>query len=169
MSQLDRRHVLKSLVGGAAVAGVSHAISKEALADTESSALRERAVRHYCWVLAQQSGRPRTQHPIDFWCGPFAPICYENYLPPQMGRGLIAYEDFPHPIDAENKALEAFNETAKFYGRDWLDPETLDYFAIKPAVGSKDFPFIFSSLVGEKNTPARTALLAIDSPLGEFG
>jgi hypothetical protein len=169
MSLIDRRRILTSLAGGAAIASASHAISKEAFADTESSALRERAVRHYCWVLAQQGVRTRTQHPIDFWCGPFAPIRYENYLPPQMGRGLIAYEDFPHPIDTENKAIEAFKETAKFYDRDWLDPETLDYFAVKPAVGSKDFPFIFSSLVGEKNTPARTALLAIDSPLGEFG
>jgi len=169
MTQPDRRRVLTSLAGGAAVAGIASAISKEAFSELELSALGERAVRHYAWIFAQQGGGPHTQQSIDFWCGPFAPLRYENYLPPQIGRGLIAYEDFPHPIDTENKALEAFNETTKFYGRDWLDPETLDYFAVKPVVGSKDFPFIFSSLVGEKNTPARTALLAIDSPLGEFG
>jgi hypothetical protein len=169
MSRIDRRRVLTSLAGGAAVAGIASAISKEAFAESELSALGERAVRHYAWIFAQQGGGPRTQQSIDFWCGPFAPIRYENYLPPEIGRGLIAYEDFPQPIDAESKAIEAFNETAKFYGRDWLNPETLDYFAVKPANGSKDFQFIFPSLVGEKNTRARTAMLAIDSPLGEFG
>jgi hypothetical protein len=168
MNRLDRRRVLTSLAGGAAVAGVSHALSKKAFADSESGVLRERAVRHYCWVLAQQRSRTHTQHPIDYWCGLFGPIRHENYLPPQIARGLIAYEDFPYPIDSENRAIEAFNQTAKFYDRNWLDPETLDRLAVKPVAGSNDFQFIFSSFVGKNSRHPRTALLAVDSPLGEF-
>lgn len=167
MTKLDRRGVLASLAGGAAVASIVPAISIEA--DSESGVLRERAERHYCWVLAQQGGRPGTPHAIEFCSGPWATIRYENYLPPQIARVLIAYEDFPHPIDTEEKALEAFKETAKFYGRDWLDPETVDYLAVKPANGSKDFQFILSSFVGnKKNTSPRTALLGIDSVLSDL-
>ena len=168
MSHIDRRRVLTSLAGGAAVAGISQVITKETSAGPASDVLRESAERHYCWVLAQQGGLTRTPHAIEFCSGPWANIRYENYLPPQIARVLIAYEDFPHPIDTEKKALEAFNETAKFYGRDWLDPETVDYFAVKPAIGSKDFQFILSSFVGNKNTSPRTALLAIDSVLNGF-
>lgn len=168
MNHIDRRRVLTSLAGSAAGASILPAISKEALADSESGVLRERAERHFCWVLAKQSGLPGTPHAVEFCSGPWATIRYENYLPPQIARVLIAYEDFPHPVDTETKALEAFKETAKFYGRDWLNPETIDYFAVKPAIGSKDFQFTLSSFVGKKNTSPRTALLAIDSVLSGF-
>lgn len=168
MTRLDRRRVLTSLAGGVAVAGIIPAISEAAFADSESGVLRERAERHYCWLLAQQGGRLGIPHAVEFCSGPWATIRYENYLPPQIARVLIAYEDFLHPIDTETKALEAFKETAKFYGRDWLDPETVDYFAVKPAIGSKDFQFILSSFVGKKNTSPRTALLATDSLLSGF-
>ena len=116
----------------------------------KTGTLQERAKRHYCWVLAQRGGRTRTQRRIDFWCGLSAPIRYENYLAPQIARGVIAYKNFPHPIDSENRAIEAFNETAKFFDRDRLDAETLDYLAVEPADGSKDFQFNLSSSVGGK-------------------
>jgi len=162
MTQLDRRHVLTSLAGGAAVAGVSHAMSNEAFAASESGALCERE-RHYCWYLAQQGGRTCTQHAIDFWSMPWAYVRYEDYLPPQIARGLIAYEDFPRPIDNSAKALEAFVKAFTFYDRDWLEPAILDRFTVEPAIESKDFQSILTSFVGEKGTSNRTALLAIDS------
>jgi hypothetical protein len=151
MTQLDRRRVLTSLAGGAAVAGVTHAISKGALSAPVSDAAGERAERHYSWYLAQQGGRAHGQHAIDFWSAPWAVVRYENYLPPQIARALIAYEDFPRPIDSTDKALEAFIEASKFYGRDWLDPATLDRFIVEPNIGSKDFQSILTSFVGEKD------------------
>ena len=162
MTQLDRRRVLTTLGGGAAVAGVSYAISKDAFAASESDALHECA-GHYCWYLAQQGGRPPRQRAIEFWTGPFAAIRYENYLPPQIGRTFIAYENFPEPIDSADKALEAFNEASKFYRRDWLDYEKLDRFTVEPANGLKDFQSILAPFVGEKNPSNRTALLNIDN------
>src|SRR5579884_3002900 len=167
MPKLDRRRALTSLAGGAAAASIVPAISKEALADPEAGVLRERAERHYCWVLARQGGRPRTPHAVEFCSGSWSNIHYENYLPPQIARVLIAHEDFYHPIDTEETALEAFKETTKYYRRDWLDPETLDYFAVKPANGAKDFQDILSSFISNKdNTFPRTALIEIDSVLG---
>ena len=163
MSRIDRRHALTLLAGGSVVAGVCHAISKEAFAAPESDALRERAERHYFWVLAQQGGQTRRQHAVDFWSMSWDTVHYENYLPPQIARALIAYEDFPRPFDSTNKALDAFIEVSKFYNRDWLDPGMLDRFSVEPAIGSKDFQSILTSFVGEKDTSTRTALLALDS------
>ena len=90
-------------------------------------------------------------------------VHYENYLPPQIARALIAYEDFPRLLDSTNNALDAFIEVSKFYNRDWLDPGMIDRFTVEPAIGSKDFQSILTSFVGEKDTSTRTALLALDS------
>ncbi len=57
MSRIDRRRALTLLAGGSAMAGVSHAISREAFTAPESEALRERAERQYYWVLARPLNR----------------------------------------------------------------------------------------------------------------
>jgi hypothetical protein len=163
MKTINRRRILTSLAGGAAVAGVSNALSKEAFAAPESDALRESAERRYYWVLALQGDLTRRQHTVDFWSMSWDAIHYENYLPPQIARALIAYEDFPQPFAITNKALGAFIEASKFYNRDWLDPGMLDCFTVEPATGAKDFESILTSFVGEKDTSTRTALLALDS------
>ena len=163
MTQPDRRRILRSLAGVVAVPGVARAISNEARAAPEAEALRERTERYYYWVLAQQGGQTRRQHAIDFWSMSWDAVHYENYLPPQIARALIAYEDFPRQFDSTNKALDAFVKVSKFYNRDWLDSGMLDRFTVEPANGSKDFRSILTSFVGEKDTPTRTALLALDS------
>lgn len=162
MSRIDRRHFLTSLAGGAVLAGDTDAIVKAASAAPQDL-LRERAERHYCWVLAQQGGQTRRQHAVDFWSMSWDTVHYENYLPPQIARALIAYEDFPRPFDSTNEALDAFIEVSKLYNRDWLDPGMLDRFSVEPAIGSKDFRSVLTSFVGEKDTSTRTALLALDS------
>jgi len=112
VTKFDRRRVLTSLAGGAAAASIVPAISKEALADSESDALRERAERHYCWVLARQGGRPGTPHAVEFCSGPWTNIGYENYLPPQIARVLIAHEDF-YPDRHQRKSSRSVQRNCK--------------------------------------------------------
>jgi hypothetical protein len=164
MNPINRRRILKSLAGGAAVAHIPHAISNEALAAPVSDAPLGRTEGHYYWMLAQQGGLMPRQHALDFWSMSCGAVHYENYLPPQIARALIAYGDFPRPFDSTKEALDAFIEVSKFYNRDWLDPGMIDRFSVEPAIGSKDFRSVLTSFVGEKGgTSARSALLALDS------
>ena len=75
------------------------------LGNFNKGALRERTERQYYWVLVHQNSLTPRQHTVDFWSMSWDAIHYENYLPPQIARALIAYEDFPQPLDITNKAL----------------------------------------------------------------
>lgn len=167
MIKFDRRQALTSLaqgVGASVVSGAANAVCRASPTDVPEGSI----VRQFCWVLAKQEARMGPHHPIDFWTGPWSSVRYENHLPAQVAQGLIAYEDFSCPVGTEREALEAFRETAKFYDRDWLDPNSLDRVAITPAAASKDFQSLFTTFAGENSMRPRTALIAIDSPFGEL-
>ncbi len=168
MTHIDRRRALTSLVAGAALTAAPEAIAPGAFAAPEPDALRKHAENHYYWCLAQQAGKGRTEHAIEFWTGPWARFHYENYLPPQMSRALIAYDSFSDPIDTANQ-VEAFTQASKYYKRDWLDPETLDRFTVGPAAGSKNFESILTSIVGDQHPSTRSALLSIDNSFMGLG
>ncbi|MFZ3310691.1 MAG: hypothetical protein WA280_15100, partial [Xanthobacteraceae bacterium] len=95
MTHPNRRRVLTSLAGGAAVAGIAPAISNEAFADSESDALCQRAPRREGWLIAQQRRESAGESIVDFWSMPWAQIPYANHLPPQIARGMVSCEEFP--------------------------------------------------------------------------
>jgi hypothetical protein len=162
MTPLNRRRVLTSLSGGAAVATIAPGISKAALSAPDSGVLHELAERPG-WLIAQRDGEECGQHVVKFWSMNWAPTHFANHLPPQISRGLIAYHDFGARIGDADSTVDPLHRAFENCGRKWIEPEQLDRFTLKLDVGVEGFLPQLTSFVGDSRAATRTALVDLDS------
>lgn len=163
MSRIDRRRVLTSLAGGAAVTGVAPKIPTAALAALDLGQPCKRAERHEGWLIARQRCERAAEPIIDFWSMPWADIHYAIHLPPQVARAVISYEDFGKPVDTAQNPVDIFTRTSVHYLREWIDPAKLDRFTVNSDCPVESFSSLLTPLIGERSTTSRTAIVALDS------
>ncbi len=160
MNHIDRRRVLTSFAAGTAMASASSVIPKVALAAPETDTFQQSP--EYCdgWLLAQQQRDSAESTIVDFWSMPWAEIRYAKYLPPQIRRGLVSYEQFPRRAEAQN-AIGAYKDgDENRYG--WLDLRRLERF-IADSDGRQPFVPLLDSFLGADSAAGRTCLMALDS------
>ncbi len=162
MSYVNRRRVLTSLAGSAAIAGAAPIISKAALAVPHSGAFREPAER-LGWLIAQRDARECGQRAVDFWSMNWAQTHFARRLPPQISRGLVAYHDFAARISDGPAALNPWERALEDCARKWIEPKQLDRLTLKRDVGPEDFLPRLTAFVGEKGIAVRAALIDLDS------
>lgn len=162
MSHIDRRRVLTSLAGSAAIAATAPAISKAALAVPNSGVL-DGPDERLGWLIAQRDARECGQHTVDFWSMNWAHSHFAKHLPPQISRGLVAYHDFGARISDGPTALNPWERALEDCARKWIEPKELDRLTLKLDVGPEDFLSRLTAFVGEKGIAVRAALIDLDS------
>lgn len=163
MGQINRRHLLASLSGGAVATVVSDEIAKATFAPPELNAYGERIGRQDGWLIAQQSVQACGEHAVKFWSMDWAPMHFAEHLPSQVSRGLIAHHDFGARTCDPHEVVDPLDRAFENCARKWIEPEQLDRFTLNLDVGVEDFLPLLTSFVGGKGTTKRTALVDIDS------
>ncbi len=162
MTHPNRRRILTSLAGSAAIAGAASGIAKATFAAPELGALRERPERQG-WLIAQQDSEGCGEHTVNFWSMDWAPTHFAHHLPPQISRGLVAYHDFGARTGDGCDKVDALERAFENCARKWIEPEQLDRFTLKLDVGAEAFLPRLTAFVGEKGAASRTALIDLDS------
>src|SRR5215468_423513 len=116
MSRIDRRHVLKSLAGGATCASLPSSLASVAqAAPAPAHPQKAGPVTDVCLVARQP--RPEfAQYGVDVWSMPWADIPYTKYLATQITRNVIWY--FGSKVGyPSRKALDFFDQYHDYCSR----------------------------------------------------
>ncbi len=158
MTDMDRRRLLSSVASSALCGSIASTV-KAARAATQQSAIDTDDVSADAWLLARQCQQHQSDQGVDFWARPWCSIPYAKYLPREIPRGAMWYENSGRH---RSRTAESIDRSFKNF---CSDRSNLRRKIVAHIGGTESLASALRSLIEDQasHAAARTAFLSLNS------